>query len=53
LEAELAAGRRIMGMGHRIYRVRDPRAAALERAATILEIRGEDRSAALGAGGRA
>jgi citrate synthase len=37
LEAELAAGRRIMGMGHRIYRVRDPRAAALERAATSLE----------------
>jgi citrate synthase len=32
LEAELAAGRRIMGMGHRIYHVRDPRAAALERA---------------------
>ena len=37
LEAELAAGRRIMGMGHRIYRVRDPRAAALERAAALLE----------------
>lgn len=32
LEAELAAGRRIMGMGHRIYRVRDPRAAVLEGA---------------------
>jgi citrate synthase len=32
LEAELLAGRRIMGMGHRIYRVRDPRAAVLERA---------------------
>jgi citrate synthase len=31
LEAELGAGRRIMGMGHRIYRVRDPRAAVLER----------------------
>lgn len=30
--AELAAGRRIMGMGHRVYRVRDPRAAVLERA---------------------
>ena len=37
LEGELAARRRIMGMGHRMYRVRDPRAAALERAATILE----------------
>jgi citrate synthase len=32
LEAELGAGRRIMGMGHRIYRVRDPRAAVLEAA---------------------
>jgi citrate synthase len=32
LEGELAAGRRIMGMGHRIYRVRDPRAAVLEGA---------------------
>ncbi len=32
LEAELLAGRRIMGMGHRIYRVRDPRALVLERA---------------------
>ena len=37
LEAELASGRRIMGMGHRIYRVRDPRAAALERAASRFE----------------
>jgi len=37
LTAELTAGRRIMGMGHRIYRVRDPRAAALERAISVLE----------------
>ena len=37
LERELSGGRRIMGMGHRIYRVRDPRAAALERATTVLE----------------
>jgi citrate synthase len=37
LRAELAAGRRIMGMGHRIYRVRDPRAAVLERALERLE----------------
>ena len=37
LEAELAAGRRIMGMGHRIYRVRDPRAEALEDAGSRLE----------------
>jgi citrate synthase len=32
IRSELAAGRRIMGMGHRIYRVRDPRVAVLERA---------------------
>jgi citrate synthase len=37
LEGELNAGRRIMGMGHRIYRVRDPRAAVLERALLRLE----------------
>jgi citrate synthase len=30
--AELQAGRRIMGMGHRVYRVRDPRAAVFEAA---------------------
>ena len=32
VQGELAAGRRIMGMGHRVYRVHDPRAAVLERA---------------------
>jgi citrate synthase len=37
IRAELAAGRRIMGMGHRIYRVRDPRAAVLERQVQLLE----------------
>jgi len=37
LEGELKAGRRIMGMGHRIYRVRDPRAAVLEQATLRLE----------------
>jgi len=37
LAAELAAGRRIMGMGHRVYRVRDPRAAVLEAALERLE----------------
>jgi citrate synthase len=35
--AELAAGRRIMGMGHRVYRVRDPRVAVLEGAVRPLE----------------
>jgi citrate synthase len=37
LDAELASGRRLMGMGHRIYRVRDPRAAVLERTLEQLE----------------
>jgi citrate synthase len=37
IEGELHAGRRIMGMGHRVYRVRDPRAAALEAAIGRLE----------------
>ena len=40
LEAELAAGRRIMGLGHRVYRVRDPRAAVLEAAVERLESAG-------------
>jgi citrate synthase len=40
LEGELAEGRRVMGMGHRIYRVRDPRAAVLERAIAALEAGG-------------
>jgi citrate synthase len=40
IEAELAAGRRIMGMGHRVYRVRDPRAAVLERAVERLRATG-------------
>jgi citrate synthase len=37
LEREIAGGRRIMGMGHRVYRVRDPRASVLERATLELE----------------
>lgn len=37
IAGELAAGRRIMGMGHRIYRQRDPRAAVLEHAIEELE----------------
>jgi|SRR5579859_4321914 len=40
LEREIAEGRRVMGMGHRIYRVRDPRAAVLERAIAALEAAG-------------
>ncbi|MEZ4441984.1 MAG: citrate synthase [Polyangiaceae bacterium] len=37
LREELDAGRRIMGMGHRVYRVRDPRAAILAGALTALD----------------
>ena len=37
IEGELLGRRRIMGMGHRIYRVRDPRAAVLEKATLRLE----------------
>ncbi|MDB4991636.1 MAG: citrate synthase [Myxococcaceae bacterium] len=37
LTRELEQGRRIMGMGHRIYRQRDPRAVVLERALETLE----------------
>ena len=40
LLGELAAGRRIMGLGHRVYRVRDPRAAVLEAAVERLEAAG-------------
>ncbi len=40
LETELEAGRRIMGMGHRVYRVRDPRAAVLEREVSELAAAG-------------
>lgn len=36
VEAALARGERIMGMGHRVYRVRDPRAFVLERAIRAL-----------------
>lgn len=33
LKKELAAGRRIMGFGHRVYKVRDPRAEVLSKTA--------------------
>lgn len=36
LRAELEAGRRVMGMGHRVYRVRDPRAQVLSKQVTGL-----------------
>ncbi|MBK8173422.1 MAG: citrate synthase [Sandaracinaceae bacterium] len=40
IEEALARGERIMGMGHRIYRVRDPRAEVLERAVEALATAG-------------
>jgi citrate synthase len=40
LAAELTAGRRIMGLGHRVYRVRDPRALVLESVLAELEAAG-------------
>ncbi|MGV8830850.1 MAG: citrate synthase/methylcitrate synthase [Devosia sp.] len=36
IAAELARGERLMGFGHRIYRVRDPRADALKSAVRML-----------------
>ena len=46
IEQELRARRRIMGMGHRVYRVRDPRAAVLEAALERLEasLRGDPKA---------
>lgn len=42
IRAKLASGERLMGFGHRIYRVRDPRADVLGRAAeALLVARGE------------
>lgn len=40
IAGELAAGRRLMGFGHRIYRVRDPRADALAGALQRLGLSG-------------
>lgn len=40
----LANGERIMGFGHRVYRVRDPRADVLDRAASRLYAHAADRA---------
>lgn len=40
LQGELAAGKRIMGMGHRVYRTRDPRARVLAGAVRQLQAAG-------------
>ncbi|MGE0719419.1 MAG: citrate synthase [Alphaproteobacteria bacterium] len=39
LEAAVDRGERLMGFGHRVYRVRDPRADVLKR--TVTDLRGE------------
>jgi len=48
IAAELAAGRRLMGFGHRIYRARDPRADVLKQQVASLR-----RAGAAGTAGRA
>lgn len=44
IRKEQAEGRRIMGFGHRVYKVRDPRAAILEDAAEKMAQKTGDRS---------
>jgi citrate synthase len=41
LEASVARGDRLMGFGHRVYRVRDPRAEALKKAVQQLAQSGQ------------
>lgn len=40
VRAEIDRGRRLMGMGHRVYRTRDPRATVLEAVLESLQARG-------------
>ncbi len=42
IDAALARGERLMGFGHRVYKVRDPRADVLKRAVARLGGRGAD-----------
>lgn len=42
LEAALDKGERLMGFGHRIYRVRDPRAEALKRSVRAMVAAGQE-----------
>ena len=48
LEAALDRGDRLMGFGHRVYRVRDPRADALKRAVARLIADGSNSTARAG-----
>ncbi len=43
IRARLDRGERLMGFGHRVYRVRDPRADVLEQAARRFYVNGGDR----------
>jgi len=43
LRAKLDRGERLMGFGHRVYKVRDPRAEVLGKAADIMFVEGERR----------
>lgn len=45
LEARLNAGERLMGFGHRVYRVRDPRAAVLSDAAEAFYVDDDEAAA--------
>jgi citrate synthase len=47
LEASLDKGERLMGFGHRIYRVRDPRAEALKRSVRALVGAGQQQAGRL------
>jgi citrate synthase len=43
-ESAVRSGKRLMGFGHRVYKVRDPRAEVLDRAAALLFANREDRA---------
>jgi citrate synthase len=43
LRAKLERGERLMGFGHRVYKVRDPRADVLGKAADLMFVEGERR----------
>ncbi len=44
IRAKLNAGERLMGFGHRVYKVRDPRADVLAAAAEALYVNGQQRA---------
>ena len=46
MKAPVAKGKRLMGFGHRVYKVRDPRAEVLYKAAALLAEETGERAAA-------